>query len=40
MLNAKLEVMKVTVQRLDGKIASYRTDGKCVETGDEWLRRE
>lgn len=40
MLNAKLEEMKVTVQRLDGKIASYRTDGKCVETGDEWLRRE
>ena len=39
MLNAKLEEMKVTVQRLDGKIASYRTDGKCVETGDEWLRR-
>lgn len=39
-LAAKLEEMKATVQRLDGKIASYGTGGKCAETGDEWLRRE
>lgn len=39
-LAAKLEEMKGTVQRLDGKIASYRAGGKCSETGDEWLRRE
>lgn len=39
-LAAKLKEMKATVQRLDSKIASYRTGGKCAETGDEWLRKE
>lgn len=39
-LAAKLEEMRATVQRLDGKIASYRAGGKCSETGDEWLRKE
>lgn len=39
-LVAKLEEMKATVERLDGKIASYQSGGKCSDTGDEWLRKE
>lgn len=39
-LAAKLEEMKATVERLDGKIASYGAGGKCSDTGDEWLRKE
>lgn len=38
-LAAKAEELAATIERLDGKIASYDEAGKCSDQGDEWLRR-